>query len=244
MADNTYAYGLEPYFYWSKGGTLMLDYQAKTIAIWWTDTYNHPDPAFNLPWADGKQGNTYKLMTREITCDPPSPKAGQSVTITAKIRNYSPVAATNVKVDFYNGAPGWFNKIGQTHTIAQLNPMSYAIVQEHFNTSGHDNQTLNIYARIGPYTNEIHSDNNKAYAQLPVKPHTSRSSPATLSIASDEITFHSTPATLGVPTHISATVRAARRYVHEHRARILGWRTLPRWQHDHRRANDSNGAAR
>ena len=100
------------------------------------------------------------------------------------------------------------NKIGSTHTIAQLNSMSYAIVQEHFNTSGYDNQILNIYPRIEPYSNEMHSDNNEAYAQLPVKPHISRASPATLSIASGEITFHSATATLGVPTHISATVRA------------------------------------
>jgi hypothetical protein len=208
--DSQYGYMVEPFVYWSKHGTLMLDYQVSPEADWWNTTYNHPDPAFNLPWADGKQGSAYKLMTREITFDPPSPKAGQSVTITAKIRNYSPspVAAQNVKVNFYNGAPGASNKIGQTHTIAQLNRMSYAIVQEHFNTSGLDNQTLSIYAQIEPYTNEIHSDNNEAYAQLPVKPHTSRSSPATLSIASGEIAFPPTPVMLGVPTHISATVRA------------------------------------
>jgi hypothetical protein len=209
--DNKYSYDVTPWFYWSKGGTLMVDYVVSTDPkiLWWKDTYNQPDPAFNLPWKDGSQGDKYRLMSREITFDPPSPQAGDNVTVTAKIRNYSPVAAQNVTVRFYLGDPDHGGpQFGPVHQISQLSGQSSFIVVEHVDTGAYANQTLNIYAKISPYTNEIHPDNNKAYALLPVKPRTGRVSPATLSVASGEITFHSTPATLGVPTHISATVRA------------------------------------
>jgi len=208
--DNKYSYDVTPYFYWSKGGTLMLDYVVSTDpnVQWWKATYNQPDPAFNLPWKDGNQGDQYKLMTREITFDPPSPKAGQSVTITAKIRNYSPWAAKNVKVDFYNGNPG-SNKIGQTHTIAQIDPMGSYVVTQLFSTSGYANKTLNIYGQIEPYPNEIHPDNNLAYAPLPVRSGAARVSPATLSVADNDLVFG--PEVLGwrlIPMYIAATVRA------------------------------------
>jgi len=206
---NKYAYTIEPYFYWSRGGTLMLDYLVAPNADWWTSTYNQPDPAFNLPWKDGNQGDKYRLMTREITFDPPAPQAGASVTVTAKIRNYSPVAAPHVTVTLYKGDPDHGGQqFGSTHANLQVSPQGSVLVIEHLDTSGYAGQTLNIYALIAPYPNEIHLDNNEAYAQLPVKPHTSRSSPATLSVASGEITFHSAPATLGVPTYVTATVRA------------------------------------
>jgi hypothetical protein len=131
------------------------------------------------------------------------------VTITAKVRNYSPVAAQSVTVRFYLGDPDHGGpQYGSVHAIPQVSPQGSILVMEHLDTSAYAGQTLNIYARIDPYPNEIHSDNNKAYAPLPVKPRSGRVSPATLSIASGEIAFHSAPATLGAQTHISATVRA------------------------------------
>jgi len=215
ISDARYSYRVAPYFYWAKpDGHLELDYQVQPLtaqpATWWQNTYDKPDPAFNLPWKYNDPPDAYSLLSKEITFDPPSPTAGQHVTVTAKVRNYSLVGVDNVVVRLYNGDPDAGGTQFAQRTIAQLNPQSAASVVASFNTSGHANQSLNIYARIDPNTPvpEMHTDNNKAYAILPVKAVAAPTRPSTLSIAPEDITFDPATPIQGQTVHISATVRA------------------------------------
>ena len=215
ISDARYSYRVTPYFYWAKpDGHLVLDYAVQPVtatpATWWQNTYNKPDPAFNLPWKYNDPPDAYSLLTKEITFDPLSPTTGQPVTVTAKVRNYSLVGANNVVVRFYNGDPDAGGVQFSQHTITQLNPQSAASVVATFNTSGYANKLLNIYARIDPNTPvaEMHTDNNKAYAILPVKAADTSAWPATLSITPEDITFEPAAPVQGQTTHIGATVRA------------------------------------
>jgi hypothetical protein len=95
--SGTYSYGVQPFIYFAKpDGHLVLDYKVTPLTstpttpkTWWENTYNKPDPTFNLPWKDGEQGDEYRALSREITFDPPSAAPDTIVTITAKIRNYT-----------------------------------------------------------------------------------------------------------------------------------------------------------
>jgi hypothetical protein len=215
--DQRYSYWVEPYVYWSSAdGHLVVDYAAGPVTAtpptWWQNTYNKPDPTFNLPWKYGELGEAYRLLSKEITFAPDSPMEGGTVTITAKVRNYSLVGAYNVKVRFYRGDPDQGGvQIGSDQTIPQLNPMSSATVSVQFNTAGYGGQTLNIYAVIDPDNSivEMHEDNNKAYALLPVKrPGAPPLEPISLVIAPENIVFDPEAPTLGETVHISATIEA------------------------------------
>jgi hypothetical protein len=204
-----------PYFYWARpDGHLVLDYAVQPVTAqpptWWQNTYNKPDPAFSLPWKYNDPPDAYNLLSKEITFSPPSPTAGQIVTVTAKVRNYSLVGASNVVVRLYNGDPDAGGVQFAQQTIAQLSPQSAASVVAALNTSGYANQSLNIYARIDPNTPvaEMHTDNNKAYAILPVKAVPPPTWPSSLSIAAEDIAFDPATPVQGQTVHISATVRA------------------------------------
>ena len=107
------AYDLKAYLYWSPEDYLVLDYQ--------TDPggglqlkYNEPDPAFILPWygfpdpddpIEPPCGDDMKYYSGDVVVHPPFAHVGETVTITATVRNLSPVAACGVQVAFYRGDP-------------------------------------------------------------------------------------------------------------------------------------------
>ena len=215
--DPRYSYWVEPYIYWSStDGHLVVDYAAgpltATPSTWWQNTYTQPDPTFNLPWKYNNPPDAYNALSKEITFDPPSPKAGDMVTITAKVRNYSLVGAYNVKVRFYLGDPDEGGaQISHDLTIPQLNPLSSQTIELPFDTTGHDGETLRIYAVIDPdhEIDEMHEDYNKAYALLPVRPGGVSVVPSmNLSITSGDISFDPPVPALGETVHITASVKA------------------------------------
>jgi hypothetical protein len=124
--------------YWSTAGPLVLDWQTKpvgTSATWLR--YNKPDPAFILPWygfpdpdnlpyADPNNqgrppcGAAKQLFSHDVVVDPPFASVGDTVTISATVRNFSDVPANNVVVRFYLGEPGENQVIGQAGPIALL----------------------------------------------------------------------------------------------------------------------------
>ena len=216
--EQKYSYGVRPFFYWAQpDGHLVLDYMVTPATAssgqpptWWQATYNKPDPAFNLPWKEGELGEDYVLLTKEITLDPPSPTAGETVQVTAKVRNYSLVGVNNVPVRFYAGDPDQGGtQIGQT-TIATINPMSSASTQVSFDTSAYSGQTVGIYVVINPNgtIQEMHDDNNKGYALLPVKGLTARVPPATLSLGPDDIILDPQAPESGQTVQIAAMIHA------------------------------------
>jgi hypothetical protein len=215
----TYSYRVDPYVYWSSDdGHLVVDYAAlpltATPPTWWQNTYNQPDPTFNLPWKYNPPSEDYRLLSKEITFEPDSPTWGQQVTIQAKVRNYSLVGAYDVNVRFYRGDPdGDGEQIGSDQLIPQLNPLSSHTVSMQFQAPAPQSQDgyVKIYAVVDPEDSieEMHEDNNKAYAILPVVP--SEVLPPglfNLVITPEDIAFDPEVPALGETVHISATIHA------------------------------------
>jgi hypothetical protein len=217
----TYSYGVRPFIYWAKpDGHLVLDYQVTPLtapvgmpATWWQTTYNKADATFNLPWNDGSLGPDYTYLSKEIACNPQFAAPGAVVAITAKVRNYSLVGATNVKVRFYLGdSDAGGTKIGEV-TVAQLNPMSATPATIQFNTTGRaPGEVLKIYVVVDPDKTlaEVHEDNNKAYTQLPlVSPPMAPGETGNLFITAGDIVLDPITLTVGEQVQISATIHAA-----------------------------------
>jgi len=112
-------YTVSPYVYWASNGALVLDYAVSPdvsagVPSWWEEAYGtSPDLTMNLPWKYDEQkgfGSTnpalQKEETRDIIFNPLRPEAGEEVTISARIQNYSlrdNFASTSVR--FYLGDP-------------------------------------------------------------------------------------------------------------------------------------------
>jgi len=112
------SYKVQPFVYWTNDGTLVVDYavqpslQGVTTTFWSTRYGQKPDPGFILPWRYYKEkiGDTQdherRHQTRDISFYPENPKAGEIVTITARVHNFSLVPINErVGVRFYLGDP-------------------------------------------------------------------------------------------------------------------------------------------
>jgi hypothetical protein len=171
------------YMYWAKAGYLVLDYQTdpEVDASSWS-LYTKPDPAFILPWygfpdpsnpepppCTGKQ-----LFTHDIQFDPGYVQNGDTVTMTATVRNFSPQPLANVTVWFYLGYPSPSNDVAHCN-IAGLNringPKQCSATWVVTGAAGEEK----IYAVIDPnnVVNEMHDEgdtinNNIGYGLLNV----------------------------------------------------------------------------
>lgn len=167
-------------FYRAKDGYQVLNYQAEPgrAASW--QLYDKPDPAFILPWygfpdPDHPQvppcGEDQKLFSPNIVISPSHAELGETVTISATVRNFSGETARNVDVRFYQGDPANNIGIGQ-RTIPVLSresgPETVSIT---WTAAGVGRQK--IYAVIDPYDAipEMHDEddlinNNTAYGHI------------------------------------------------------------------------------
>jgi len=95
-------YTVSPFVYWDSNGALVLDYAVSPdvsagVPSWWEENYrDQPDLTMNLPWKyDQEKGigstnpEVQKEETRDIIFDPLLPEPGETVTISARIQNYS-----------------------------------------------------------------------------------------------------------------------------------------------------------
>jgi len=112
-------YTVSPFVYWDSNGALVLDYavspdESAGVASWWEEKYgSQPDLTMNLPWRydqDKGIGSTnpqlQKEETRDIIFDPLLPEPGETVTISARIQNYSLLDNfASVSVRFYLDDP-------------------------------------------------------------------------------------------------------------------------------------------
>lgn len=120
MSLGEVSYLVTPYSYWAKNGALVIDYAVRPelsnpggTPTWWQVNYQgKPDPAFILPWRyDPEKGFTLedpnkRFQTKEITFQPSSPVPGDTVTVRARVHNYSLIPTTDVvNVKFYVGDP-------------------------------------------------------------------------------------------------------------------------------------------
>lgn len=113
-------YTVTPYAYWNQQGTLVLDYAAKPEvappglpATWWEEQYGDlPNPTFVLPWKlDPEKGFALtdpikRKQTKDIFTTPSYPLPGDTVIITARVRNFSLMGTlAPVSGSFYLGDP-------------------------------------------------------------------------------------------------------------------------------------------
>lgn len=191
-SDGTFDMGI--YLYWAKAGYLVVDYRTTPGigGIW--SLYDKPDPAFILPWygfpdpvtgefpttgPDAPDcGLSRQFFTHDIQIVPYYAEIGDTVTMTATVRNFSAVApqsaSGDVTVGFYLGEPAGDNRIGTCtitdNDLARINgPQSCAttwVVDD-----GHGKEK--IFAVIDPDDTlvEMHDeneviDNNRGYGDL------------------------------------------------------------------------------
>ncbi len=112
-------YTVYPYAYRSKQGAIVLTYAVDPdIAppgqppTWWQQEYGHySNPTFILPWFYAAQEGTpvdtvKKYETSDIYFSKNNPQPGDTITITARVRNFSLVPTTSpVAIKFYVGNP-------------------------------------------------------------------------------------------------------------------------------------------
>jgi len=169
-----YDYWIRPFLYWSTNGAMVLDYTTRPEGIFW-DNYDHPDPAFILPWTDGQCGTDKVDFSRDIIVNPPVASEGQVITTTAVVRNFSYEDNHSAfLVSFYRGDPDVGGTLLGSQTIGayELGPREVLPVSIQWNASGMGEQR--IYAVIDPLNQlvEVHDEtdafvnNNKGYALL------------------------------------------------------------------------------
>lgn len=192
-------YTVQPYTYWANNGALVLDYSVEPErappgagATFWDKHYgDRPDPAFNLPWRyDPEKGlalsePAQRRRTRDITFLPQDPEPGSTVTIVARIHNYSLVPTRGpVAVRFYLGDPGTGGRpIVGTNNLAVVQttdrsgfptaipPRGYAFARIDWQTPANLPGTfVRIYASVDPgrQVAEVHENNNLGWTVLAV----------------------------------------------------------------------------
>jgi hypothetical protein len=183
-------YAVTPYAYWGKNDVIVVDYAVQPELAppgfpptWWDDRYgNQPDPAFALPWRlDPEKGYTLgdpdkRFQTKDITFIPKKPEPGDTLTITARVRNLSFESTSSpVSVSFYINDPdsGGMPLIGinGTNSIAindVINPQERSDVNFTLVVPGGLPNFPRIYAIIdqGNAITEIHENNNKGFNVL------------------------------------------------------------------------------
>ena len=112
-------YEVTPYAYWASNGALVVDYAADPelsgpggVDTWWDSHYGYlPDPAFILPWRyDPEKGHAVsdikRYQTKDLYFIPEDPLAGDTITIYAKVHNFSLLPTPGpVGVRFYTADP-------------------------------------------------------------------------------------------------------------------------------------------
>lgn len=113
-------YTVTPYSYWAQNDALVVDYAVKPELAppgfpntWWQDKYGgNSDPTFILPWRlDTEKGfglgeEAKRFQTSDIRFYPVLPLPGDTLTISARVRNYSLISTPSpVSVSFYVGDP-------------------------------------------------------------------------------------------------------------------------------------------
>ncbi|HBY08920.1 MAG TPA: hypothetical protein DEH22_14505 [Chloroflexi bacterium] len=191
--DTTDNFQTKAIAYWSTEGQLVIDFQTEPSSSATWQLYNKPDLAFILPWygfpvedlsdlpyPDGNNqggppcGTDKQYFSYDVVIDPPFISAGETVTVTATVRNFSDEPVNQVTtVRFYQGLPGTANSIGSCaiQPFERLDgPQQCAI---NWIVAGAGEQK--IYAVIDPNNqlNEMHDENhiinnNMGYSVLQV----------------------------------------------------------------------------
>ena len=181
-------YAVTPYAYWGKSDALVLDYAVSIPEppgedSWWELMYkNNSDPTFILPWRlDPEKGITLSepakiFNTKDLLFSPPNPETGDTLTITARVRNYSLIPTpSSVSVKFYLNDPDsggtpiiGVNGTNTVNTNGPIQSRDRKEVEFKWVVPGGLPPYSRIYAVLDQENSitEIHEDNNKGYAIL------------------------------------------------------------------------------
>ena len=171
-----YKHAIEPYLYWNNQGTLVLDYVIKpdSTSTWNTSSeWLKRDLAFMRPWKDELCGQVQGQanISPEITFSDSTPLAGDVITATARVRNYSISDASNVLVNFYQGDPaagGGKITCGEGAPAKAIDGRKYTDFTCTFTATGFGEQRIYAVADPNNAIVERVEDNNKAFAVLSV----------------------------------------------------------------------------
>jgi hypothetical protein len=176
-------YLVRPMFYWDANGTLVIDYKVKTSDLqgsFWSAKYGgKTDLTFSLPWISELEKGLpfpngdpeYRYRTRDVRISRADPHAGDTVTISAKVRNYALAdAAAPVLVRFYEGDPdNGGTLIGASTIDAGIKARNRGTASVSWIVPPSTPRTTRIYAVADPdnaFPGEVHEDNNKGWAPL------------------------------------------------------------------------------
>jgi hypothetical protein len=171
---NEHNYAVTPYTYWAEDGYLVVDYVTEPDAssTFWTSHYAAlPDPAFSLPWLDGSCAYGTQF-SRDVTVEPPYAHVGDTVAISATVRNFSLKPVSGVKVDFYHGDPdAGGTKINAAEITVDLEARGVQKVSAQWTAQGVGQQEIYAVLDRGNQISEVHDEmdainNNKAFGIL------------------------------------------------------------------------------
>ncbi|MDY7079651.1 MAG: CARDB domain-containing protein [Chloroflexota bacterium] len=166
-------FAVDSHLFWARGDYLVLDHATKPQPQAFWNRYDKPDPTFLRPWVDGHCDTPTEDKTDyspDIDIRPYYANPGETVAISATVRNYSNKYAYNVTVRFYLGDPDdGGRQIGADQVIPTLaraiGPETVAI---EWTAEGRGLQR--IYAVVDPDNEleEMHDEvnnvnNNKGY---------------------------------------------------------------------------------
>ncbi len=186
---NAASYTVTPYAYRSKQGAIVLSYAVDPDvaspgqpSTWWQQEYGHySDPTFILPWfysrQEGSPADTVKKdETTDIYFSNNSPQPGDTITITARVRNFSLVPTPiPVTVKFYVGDPDsggtvitGVNGVDSVVTASTIASRYWSDVSMRWVFPSGLPQYPRIYAVIDPSNQikEVHENNNMGWAVL------------------------------------------------------------------------------
>jgi len=187
---NVAAYTVFPYAYRSKDGAIVINYAVDPVIAppgqpqsWWQLEYGkYSDPTFILPWFyDLQKGillteNAKRYQTTDIFFNNYSPQTGDTVSITARVRNFSLLdTPAQVTVKFYIGDPDsggtvitGINGVDSTTTTSFIKERGWTDATMKWIVPPGLQQYPRIYAVLDPQNlvKEIHEENNKGFAVL------------------------------------------------------------------------------
>ena len=185
----TKTYTVSPFVYWGSNGALVLDYAVNPdissgVPSWWEEQYgSNPDMTMILPWKYDEEkglGSTNAELqseeTRDILFSVDKPQPGDTISIKARIQNFSLTNnANNTKIRFYLGDPRdggvlIVNEQGQSVVeIAATNARESRVATlENWEVPNNVGGDTFIYVSIDEENeiSEVHEDNNIGWKLL------------------------------------------------------------------------------
>jgi len=181
-------YAITPYAYWGISDALVLDYAVNIPEppgedSWWELMYkDNSDPTFILPWRlDPEKGFALsepakRYNTKDLLFRPQRPEPGDTLTIIARVRNYSLIPTpSSVSVKFYLNDPDsggtpiiGVNGTNEMNTNGPVPSRGRMDVELKWVVPNGLSSYPRIYAVLDQdnVITEVHEDNNKGYAIL------------------------------------------------------------------------------